>query len=100
MPHRDFELPPAEVREGLTPGTASGAVFGTAFGAPTGAEATGAAADALVGRALAGDREGVRRGGMIGCDCAEHCNGAELCRGNIQQPQNELTKQYYRGEFT
>ena len=45
MPHRDFELPPAEVREGLTPGTASGAVFGTAFGAPTGAAATGAAAD-------------------------------------------------------
>ena len=45
VPHRDFELPPAEVREGLTPGTASGAAFGTAFGAPTGAAATGAAAD-------------------------------------------------------
>ena len=45
MPHRDFELPPAEVREGLTPATASGAAFGTAFGAPTGAAATGAAAD-------------------------------------------------------
>ena len=41
VPDRDFELPPAEVREGLTPGTASG----TAFGAATGAAATGAAAD-------------------------------------------------------
>ena len=44
-PHSDFELPPAEAREGQVPGTSSGAVFGAVFGAATGATATGAAAD-------------------------------------------------------
>ena len=44
-PHGDFELLPAEAREGQAPGTSSGPVFGAAFGAAPGTATTGTAAD-------------------------------------------------------
>ena len=44
-PHGDFELPPAEAREGQASGTSSGPVFGAAFGAASGTATTGTAAD-------------------------------------------------------